>query len=67
MLEKNNGQIFKVEHERNGYFKDDMKSGGYFSDDDLNEKLLPNGERPIFKIKFKPRTRCQVHQELFKR
>lgn len=59
LMEKNNGQLFIVEHNRHGLFsKDgDNKSGGYYSDDEL----LPNGERAIFKIKFKPRQRCHVH------
>lgn len=63
LIERNNGQLFKVEYDRTGFLKDDQKSGGYYSDDDLllgNEKM-PNGERPIFKIKFKPRSRCHLH------
>ena len=51
-----NGGLFIVEKfERNGYSNDDMKSGGYFSDDDIFSDRLPNGEKPIFKIRFKPR------------
>jgi hypothetical protein len=65
-MEKNKGQLFKVEYERNGFSKDDLKSGGYFSDDDLfggatTSERMGNGERHIFKIKFKPRQRCHVH------
>ena len=53
---KNGGQLFIVEQfERNGFSKDDMKSGGYFSDDDIFDDRLPNGDKPIFKIRFKPR------------
>ena len=59
LMERNNGQLFKVEYERNGYSKDDQKSGGYFSDDEFANHN--NGERPIFKIKFKPRSGCHVH------
>jgi hypothetical protein len=57
-----NGGLFIVEKfERNGYSNDDMKSGGYFSDDDIFSDRLPNGEKPIFKIRFKPRQSCHVH------
>jgi hypothetical protein len=58
LMERNNGQLFKVEYERNGYSKDDMKSAGYYSDDEF---AANSGERPIFKIKYKPRARCHLH------
>jgi hypothetical protein len=69
LMEKNNGQLFKIE---SGYSKDDQKSGGYFSDDDFSTvpgtalgDRLPNGDRPIFKIRIKPRgSRCQMHSAL---
>ena len=62
LMLKNGGQLFIVEQfERNGYSKDDMKSGGYFSDDDIFNERLPNGDKPIFKIRFKPRQSCHVH------
>jgi hypothetical protein len=56
LMLKNGGQLFIVEQlERNGFSKDDMNSGGYFSDDDIFDDRLPNGDKPIFKIRFKPR------------
>lgn len=69
-MERNNGQLFRVEqYERNGYSKDDNKSGGYFSDEDYVGRGSGYGacyggdktDRPIFKIKFKPRNNCHVH------
>ena len=51
--------------ERNGYSKDDMRSGGYITDDDVFNERLPNGDKPVFKIKIKPRNSCQVHHEVF--
>jgi hypothetical protein len=46
-----------VEHDR--YSKDDQKSGGYYSNDEFI-----GGEGNIFKIKFKPRQGCNLHQEV---
>lgn len=68
-MERNNGQLFKVEYDRAGmYGKDDQKSGGYYTDEDFKygaeSKERGAAERPIFKIKFKPRSRCHVHQEV---
>ncbi|TNV84973.1 hypothetical protein FGO68_gene5910 [Halteria grandinella] len=70
LMEKNHGQLFKIEYNRDGglFGKDDQKSGGYYTDDDYkgpktNEKEQQHIgiDRPIFKIKFKPRTKCHVH------
>lgn len=66
----NRGPLFIVEQfERNGNSKDDLKSAGYFSDDELLGGGGAHGygdeksgtERPIFKIKFKPRASCHLH------
>ena len=57
---------------RNGNSKDDSRSQGYFSDDELLGNGNCNGgpgvygadrntEKPIFKIKFKPRQSCHLH------
>lgn len=37
-MDRNKGQLFKVEYERNGYSKDDLKSEGYFSEDEYLRK-----------------------------
>jgi hypothetical protein len=63
LLKRNNGQLFKVEYERNGYSKDDQKSAGYYTDEEFVNRA-ENVERPVFRIKFKPRIGCQVHHEV---
>lgn len=65
------GPLFIVEQfGRNGNSKDDSRSAGYFSDDDLLGNGNCNGgpygvdkigDKPIFKIKFKPRQSCHLH------
>jgi hypothetical protein len=55
-MEKNKGQLFKIEYDK----KDDFKSGGYYSDEDCYR-----GDRaPMFRIKYKPRQHCHMHQIL---
>jgi hypothetical protein len=70
-MDRNNGQLFKVEYDRAGglFGKDDQKSGGYLTDDDYkggNDKggKPVNSDRLIFRIKYKPRGKCQVHHNV---
>ena len=58
-MEKNKGQLFKIEYDR----RDEFKSGGYFSDDEYFRGDRP----PMFRIKYKPRQRCHVHQILLQK
>ena len=75
LMEKNDGKLFIIKHEKGGgmglgglYSRDDIK-GDYYSGDELfgGYRIDAQGnirERPIFRIKFKPRTCCKLHQEM---
>lgn len=73
LMEKNDGKLFIIKHEKGGgmglgglYSRDDLKAD-YYSGDELfgGYRIDAQGnirERPIFRIKFKPRTCCKLHQ-----
>lgn len=70
LMEKNDGKLFIIKHEKGGigYNRDDLKAD-YYSGDELfgGYRIDAQGnirERPIFKIKFKPRGTCKLHQEM---
>lgn len=68
LMEKNDGKLFIIKHEKGGYSRDDLKAD-YYSGDELfgGYRIDAQGnirERPIFKIKFKPRSTCLLHQEM---
>ena len=72
LMERNNGQIFIVKHERHNFSKDGgnkyddySHGGGSCTEYGYDKKSYQNWkERPIFKIKMKPRNCCKLHQEV---
>ncbi|CDW74975.1 transcription factor yy2 [Stylonychia lemnae] len=73
IMEKNNGQIFIVKHEKNNLNRDGAKSDQFSQEEwSCNEQALEKAyhrsynirQRPVFRIKFRPRKVCQLHQEL---
>ena len=70
LMEKNDGKLFIIKHEKGGlaFSREDPKAD-YYSGDELfgGYRIDAHGnirERPIFKIKFKPRSTCLLHQEM---
>ena len=70
LLERNDGKLFIVKHEKNGPHKEEGKSEDYSDEESsmgVYGHLAYNSyrkEKPIFKIKYKPRKSCMLHTKL---
>lgn len=67
LLERNDGKLFIIKHERYGAARDDAKSnelsneGSCFDTYGQGFSSFYKRDRPIFKIKIKPRDVCKTH------